>query len=66
MDCRQSEESIVTFLEYMKILHDANEVFEYEILLYFSRTCTGCLWQTAIMSKYFDRFGGFVSIDAIN
>ena len=49
----------------MKILHDANEVFEYELLIDSSATCTGCLWQTDIMRNNFDSFGGFFSIDAM-
>ena len=49
----------------MKLLHDANEGFEYDIFLDSSVTCTGCLWQTAIMRDNVDRFGGFVSIDAM-
>ena len=49
----------------MRFLHDANEGFEYELLLDSSGTCTGCIWQTAIMRDNFDRFGEFVSIDAM-
>ena len=49
----------------MKILHDANEVFEYELLIDYSATCTGCLWQTAIMRDNVDRFGGFFSLNAM-
>ena len=66
MNFRKSEESFVTFREYIKLLHDSNEGFEYEILLYYSGTCTSCLCQTSIMNNSFDRFGGFFSIYAMN
>ena len=65
MNCIESEESFFTFRDYMKLLHDANEGFEYEIFLDSSGTCTGYLWHTDIMRNDFDRFGRFVSIDEI-
>ena len=65
MNCRKYEESFVMLREYMKLLHDTNKGFEYELFLDSSGTCTGCIWQTDIMRDNFDKFGGSFSIDAI-
>ena len=48
MNCKKkTEELFFVFRENMKLLHDANEGFEFEILLEYFGTCTGCIWQTA-------------------
>ena len=64
MNCRKYEESFVMLREYMKLLHDANEGFEYELLLDSYGTYTCCLGQTAIMRDNFEMFGNCFCIEA--
>ena len=60
-----NEDSMVTFTEYMEILREHNSGFRYVLLQDKSGKYTGCLWQTATMRDSFERFGGFISIDAM-
>ena len=62
MNQAPSDNAFATFQEYIKLLKQANQGFQYELLQDSSGKCTGCLWQTAVMRDNFDRFGGFLSI----
>ena len=60
------EHCFFTFAEYTKTLKESNVGFDYQMLLADTNgRCTVCIWQTFIMKGNFDRFGGFLSIDAM-
>jgi len=61
----ESEHCFFTFAEYMQSLQDSNSGFDYQLLADSNGRYTGCIWQTSTMKDNFDRFGGFVSIDAM-
>jgi len=61
----ESEHCFLTFSEYMQALQDGNSSFDYQLLSDSNGRYTGCIWQTSTMKDNFDRFGGFVSIDAM-
>ena len=65
MNQSPSDNALATFQEYMKLLKQGNQGFEYLLVQDSSGKCTGCLWQTAIMRDNFDRFVGFISIDVM-
>ena len=58
-------DTIVTFQEYMLSLECQNEGFVVTNLRSNQGRITGCIWQTAIMRDNFERFGGFISMDAM-
>ena len=58
-------DTIVTFQEYMLNLESQNRGFAVSFLRSNQGRITGCIWQTAIMRDNFERFGGFVSMDAM-
>ena len=60
------EKSFLTFVEFMKLLQESNKGFEYRLMKNAECMYTGCVWQTATMRSNFERFGGFISIDAMN
>ena len=61
----ESEHCFFTFAEYIQSLQDSNSGFDYQLLADSNGRYTGCIWQTSTMKDNFDRFGGFVSIDAM-
>ena len=61
----ESEHCFFTFAEYMEALRDSNVGFDYQLLADSNGRHTGCIWQTSTMKDNFDRFGGFLSIDAM-
>lgn len=61
----ESEHCFFTFAEYMQTLKDCNSGFDYQLLTDMNGRYTGCIWQTSIMKDNFDRFGGYLSIDAM-
>ena len=58
-------DTIVTFQEYMLSLQHQNKGFSVTFLRSNQGRITGCIWQTAIMRDNFERFGGFISMDAM-
>lgn len=60
-----NEDAIVTFKEYMDLLKKSNKGFLYELFHDTRGKCTGCVWQTSIMRDNFERFGGFIALDAM-
>ena len=60
------EKSFLTFVEFMKLLQESNQGFEYRLMKNLEGMYTGCVWQTATMRFNFERFGSFISIDAMN
>ena len=66
MNDDKCEDSILTFQEYMLSLEATNKDF-LVTLLKSAETgrLTGCIWQTVIMRDNFERFGGFLSMDAM-
>ncbi len=56
---------MTTFAENMEALRDHNSGFDYQLLADTNGTYSGCIWQTSTVKDYFDRFGGFLSIDAM-
>ncbi|GFH55396.1 hypothetical protein CTEN210_11872 [Chaetoceros tenuissimus] len=66
MSERTDEESIVTFKEYMDLMvQKADGNFKYELLSDSNGVITGCVWQTATMRANFERYGSFISVDAM-
>ena len=61
----ESEHCFFTFAEYMEALRDSNLGFDYQLLADTNGRYTGCIWQTSTMKDNFDRFGGFLCIDAM-
>ena len=61
----RDEDEIITFKEYMQLLKQSNAGFNYELFHDASGKCTGCVWQTATMRDNFERFGGFIALDAM-
>ena len=59
------EDSMVTFKEYMLNLKAQNDGFTVTFLQSDKGRLTGCIWQTAIMRDNFERFGGYISMDAM-
>ena len=59
------QDSMITFKEYMLNLKDQNEGFAVTFLKSDKNRLTGCIWQTAIMRDNFERFGGYISMDAM-
>ena len=58
-------DTMVTFHEYMLSLELQNKGFSVTFLKSNQGRITGCIWQTAIMRDNFERFGGFISMDAM-
>ena len=59
------EDSMITFKEYMLSLKIHNDGFAVTFLQSDKGRLTGCIWQTAIMRDNFERFGGYISMDAM-
>ena len=60
------QDSIITFQEYMLNLQENNKGFAVTLLKSAETgRLTGCIWQTAIMRDNFERFGGYLSMDAM-
>ena len=45
-----SDDSFATFQEYIKLLKQANQGFQYQLLQDSCGKCTGCLWQSPYLS----------------
>jgi len=60
-----SEKSFFTFTEFMRLMKKNHKGFEYRLLSNLKGEYTGCIWQTSVMRENFERFGGFISIDAM-
>ena len=58
-------DTIITFQEYMLSLERQNDGFVVSFLRSNQGRITGCIWQTVIMCDNFERFGGFISMDAM-
>ena len=65
MNNDNNTDTIVTFKEYMLSLEIQNEGFAVTFLRSSQGCITGCIWQTGFMRDNFERFGGFVSMDAM-
>lgn len=65
MSNEPDEDAIVTFKEYMDLLKKSNKGFRYELFHDSNGKCTGCVWQTTTMRDNFERFGGFIALDAM-
>lgn len=66
MSKKTDEDSIVTFKEYMDLMRQtADGDFRYELLSDSNGVITGCVWQTATMRANFERYGSFISVDAM-
>ena len=61
----ETDHCFFTFAEYMQTLEDCNSGFDYQLLTDTNGRYTGCIWQTSTMKDNFDRFGGYLSIDAM-
>ena len=61
----ESKHCFFTFAEYMEALQDSNIGFDYQLLVDSNGRHIGCIWQTSTMKDNFDRFGGYLSIDAM-
>ena len=61
----ESKHWFFTFSEYIEALRDSNVGFDYQLLEDTNGRCTSCIWQISTMKDNFDRFGGFLSIDAM-
>ena len=60
------QDSIITSQEYMLSLEANNKGFAVTLLKSAETgRLTGCIWQTAIMRDNFERFGGYLSMDAM-
>ena len=56
---------IATFVEFMKLLEKSHKGFKHTMLLDSNGNYTGYIWQTAIMSDNFNRYGHYISTDAL-
>ena len=61
----ESEHCFFTFAEYMGVLRDCSIGFDYQLLTDSNGRHTGCVWQISTMKDNFDRFSGYLSIDAL-
>ena len=65
MNNNTSEETFCTFSQYMTILSQQQSGFEFDILVDSDNYATGCIWQTAVMRKNFELYGGYICLDAM-
>ena len=65
MNEKSGEDTFCTFFEYMQLMKQNNKGFQYQFLENNVGTITGCVWQTAVMRDNFERFGGYICIDAM-
>ena len=57
--------SIVTFLDYLKLLSQNAKGFVYKLAHDEKGDINGVVWQTATMRDNFERFGGYISLDTM-
>ena len=62
---KADDDNFCTFREYMNLLSDRQEGFEYEILYNSNGVATGCAWQTSVMHEHFELFGGYICLDVM-
>lgn len=66
MNNNDSQESLVSFEEFMEAIQRSNKDFSYTILRNDDLTeVTGCLWMTSTMRKNFELFGSSICVDAM-
>ena len=65
MNEKSGEDTFCTFFEYMQLMKQNNKGFQYQFLENNVGRITGCVWQTAVMRDNFERFGGYICIDAM-
>ena len=60
-----SEDSIVTFVQYLELVQDNAKGFVYKLAIDAKGNVHGVVWQTATMRDNFERFGGYISLDTM-
>ena len=65
MNEKSGDDTFCTFYEYMQLISQNNQGFQYQFLQNNVGTITGCVWQTAVMRDNFEQFGGYICIDAM-
>ena len=65
MNERSGGDTFCTFVEYMQLIAENNRGFQYQFLQNNTGTITGCVWQISVMRDNFERFGGYICIDAM-
>ena len=61
---KSHENSIIAFQENMELLKESNSGFRCVVFRDSLRKRTGCTWEITLRDN-FDRFGGFVAVDAM-
>ena len=62
---QDKNDTLVCFTEFMKLMKLKDKEFAYQILADTEGEVTGCLWMTSTMRMNFEKFGGFICVDAM-
>ena len=60
-----SEDSIVTFVQYLELIQDNAKGFVYELAIDAKGNAHGIVWKTTTLRDNFERFGGYISLDTM-